>query len=138
MSFIDSESVETCITSASFNDLEKALKAYGYNVERTKMQITATHGGYWSTNGHISIITITDEGDKRVARDVETAKGYMCQPAKGILAKIINYAESPEKLIKIEPETNPTSSQQAGIWVGVGIFCFIFIIAMIAIMASLC
>lgn len=136
MSLIDSENIETCITSATFDDLEKALKSFGYNVTRTKLQITATHGGYWSTNGHLSTITIIDKGDYRECQDIETAKGYMCTPEKGLLAKIINYAESPERLDK-ETVVNPTSEKQGSIMTGVVVFSVVFILIMIALYAAL-
>ena len=45
MSFIDSEHTETCITDASFEALETILKRNGCQVVRTRLQISATHGG---------------------------------------------------------------------------------------------
>lgn len=93
MSFIDSEKIEECVTPATFDALERALLNNKYKVVRTKMQITATHGGTWSTNGKISTITIIDLGNYRQCKDVETAKGYLCKPNSGVLAKIIQEAE---------------------------------------------
>ena len=94
MSFIDSEIREECITDASFDALETALKNNKYKVTRTRLQITASHGGTWSTNGKISTITIVDMGTYRQCTDVETAKGYLCKPNSGRLATIVQEAEN--------------------------------------------
>lgn len=94
MSFIDSERIETCITDASFDALETALKRNGYQVVRTRLQISATRGGTWSTNGKISSITITERDDLRYCEDKETAKGYLCSPNTGVLAKLVQEAEA--------------------------------------------
>ena len=93
MSFIDSEKIEECVTPATFDALEKALLDNEYKVTRTKMQITATKGGFW-TNYKISTITIIDLGNYRQCKDVETAKGYLCKPNSGILASIVQKAEN--------------------------------------------
>lgn len=115
MSFIDTQIEETCVTDASMDDLEKALKAYGYTVEKTKYQITAKHGGFFSTNAHLSTITIVDDGNLRTCKDVETAKGYLCSPERGLLAQIVKYAESSELVTGNQPVINPTSSKQSTI-----------------------
>lgn len=94
MSFIDSERIETCITDASFDALETALKRNGYQVVRTRLQISATRGGTWSTNGKISSITILERDGLRYCEDKETAKGYLCSPNTGILAKLVQEAEA--------------------------------------------
>jgi len=96
MSFIDSELTENCVTDASFDSLDKALNKFGYKVVRTRLQITATHGGYWKTNGHISTITIIEKDGLRYCEDKETSKGYMCKPHQGVLAQIVQEAESYE------------------------------------------
>ena len=88
MSFIDSERIEECVTPATFDALEKALLDNKYKVTRTKMQITATTGGFW-TNYKMSTITIIDLGNYRQCKDVETAKGEWCKPNSGILASIV-------------------------------------------------
>ena len=93
MSFIDSERIEECVTPATFDALEKILLDNKYKVARTKMQITATKGGFW-TNYKISTITIIDLGNYRQCKDVETAKGYLCKPNSGILANIVQKAEN--------------------------------------------
>lgn len=94
MSFIDSEHTETCITDASFEALETVLKRNGYQVVRTRLQISATHGGIWSTNGKISSITIIERDGLRYCEDKETAKGYLCSPNTGVLAKLVQEAEA--------------------------------------------
>lgn len=115
--------------------LEKALEAYGYTIQRTKYQITAIHGGTFSTNGHISTITIIDDGNLRTCQDVETSKGYMCSPERGLLAKIVKYAETPDSM-KTDV-TNPTSQKQGAIW-GITIaFCAIIIIGVVALLGSI-
>ena len=143
MSFIDSEKRETCCTDASMDDLEKALKSFGYEVQRTRLQITATHGGYLSTNGHISTITIVDQGNIRACEDIETSKGYMCSPDSGILTQIINCAETKsfEKTnsdghVESVKHENPTSQKQSAIlgWTITG--CIIFLIAIIVIICG--
>lgn len=93
MSFIDSEKIEECITPATFDELENVLIDEGYKVTKTKMQITATKGGFW-TNYKMSTITIIDLGNYRQCKDVETAKGEWCKPKSGILASIIQKAEN--------------------------------------------
>lgn len=97
MSWIDSKNIEECITDASFTSLEKALLNNKYKVTRTKMQITATHGGAWTTNNKISTITIIDMGNYRQCKDVETAKGYFNKPKTGVLARIVQEAENIEQ-----------------------------------------
>lgn len=99
MSYIDSELVEKCITDASFDSLEKALKKHEYEVVRTNLQITAHHGGLYN-NYHLSTITILDLKGYRECVDVETSKGYLCKPNSGVLAKIVKLAESYEKRVK--------------------------------------
>ena len=94
MSFIDSEVVEECITDASMSALENALRHHGYSVTRTNLQITAKYGGVFKTNGKFSTITIVDMGDYRQCRDLETAKGILFSPKRGVLAKIVAEAES--------------------------------------------
>lgn len=94
MSFIDSERIETCITDASFDALETALKRNGYQVVRTRLQISATRGGTWPTNGKISSITILERDGLRYCEDKETAKGYLCSPNTGVLAKLVQEAEA--------------------------------------------
>ncbi len=94
MSFIDSEHIETCITDASFDALETVLKRNGYQVVRTRLQISATYGGTWSTNGKISSITIIERNGLRYCEDKETAKGYLCSPNIGVLAKLVQEAEA--------------------------------------------
>ena len=93
MSFIDSTYEEQGITRATLDDLEKALRHFGYKVTRTSMQISATYGGSIVTNGQISSISIVDKGDVRVLHDHESARGYMGTPNRGVTAKIIDYAE---------------------------------------------
>ena len=140
MSFIDSEARENCYTDATMNDLECALKSFGYDVQRTRLQITAKHGGYWSTNGHLSTITIVDRGDVRYCEDIETSKGYMCMPDSGILAKIVECAETKsfekktddgrKELVKHE---NPTSKKQTSVIACIigGLIAFLLIYAII-------
>lgn len=94
MSFIDSERIETCITDASFDALETVLKRNGYQVVRTRLQISANRGGTWSTNGKISFITILERDGLRYCEDKETAKGYLCSPNTGVLAKLVQEAEA--------------------------------------------
>lgn len=94
MSFIDSERIEICITDAGFDALETVLKRNGYQVVRTRLQISATRGGTWSTNGKISSITILERDGLRYCEDKETAKGYLCSPNTGVLAKLVQEAEA--------------------------------------------
>lgn len=96
MSFIDSELTEECMTDASFDSLEKALKHFGYDVVRTKLQITARRGGVFKTNGKFSTVVVTDSGSYRSCRDTETAKGYLMRPRQGVLAQIVAFAEELE------------------------------------------
>lgn len=94
MSWIDSTVTEKCITDATMEQLAKTLKSNGYKITKTRLQITATHGGTWSTNGKISTITIIDRGDYRECEDTETSKGWMMRPNTGVLAKIVSQAEN--------------------------------------------
>ena len=94
MSFIDSEFVEECITNASMSAIENVLRKRGYSVTRTNLQITARYGGTFKTNGKFSTITVVDMGDYRQCRDLETAKGFLCTPKRGVLAEIIAEAEA--------------------------------------------
>ncbi len=96
MSFIDSENYEELITTASMKRMAEVLENNGYEVTKTKLQITATHGGAWSTNGKISKITVIDQGDYRICRDIETSKGYLMSPNTGVLAALIQEAEFEE------------------------------------------
>lgn len=96
MSWIDSENREEMSTCATLAALETVLKNHDYRITKTSFNISATHGGTWSTNGKISNITITDNGQYRHCIDIETAKGYMCSPHRGILATIIQEAEKIE------------------------------------------
>jgi hypothetical protein len=93
MSWIDSTVVEKCITDASMDQIEEALINNKYKVIRTRMQITATHGGTWSTNGKFSTIIVIDCGNYRECEDTETSKGWAMRPKTGVLAKIIQEAE---------------------------------------------
>ena len=97
MSWIDSKNIEECITNASMNNIEKVLIERGYKVIRTELQITATYGGTFKTNGKISTITVVDRGDYRQCKDVETAKGIFCKPKSGVLAYIVAEAEYCDK-----------------------------------------
>lgn len=87
------EDNERILTKASLNSLEKALLDFGYEVNRTSMAISATYGGTWKTNGHISTLTINDFIEYRECVNKETSQGYLCNPKKGRLAKIIAKAE---------------------------------------------
>lgn len=82
------------LTRASLDSLEKALKNFGYKVNRTSTAISATYGGTRSTNGHISTLTINDCIEYRECINKETSQGYLCNPVKGRLAKIIAEAEA--------------------------------------------
>lgn len=87
---------DTLITTASLDTLERALEEFDYDIQRTKMCITAKHGGTWSTNGHISNIQIIDNGRYRECTNTETSQGSLCNPRTGRLAKIVALAESYE------------------------------------------
>lgn len=134
MSWIDSENVERCVTDASMDNLEKVLKLYGYNVQRTKYQIVATHGGTFSTNGHLSTITVVNDGTKRICEDRETAKGEFCRPETGLLIEIIKYAESPEELDTDTNIVHPTSSKQGVVWGFTIGLCVLMILGLIYIL----
>jgi hypothetical protein len=92
MSYIDSSIIEENITDASMNRLEAVLKDRGYKVVRTKLQITATLNSFWTSKN--SIITITDCGNYRSCKDIETAKGMLNRPNSGVLASIVAEAEA--------------------------------------------
>ena len=88
---------ERLLTKASLDSLEKALKEADYKLTRTSMSISAKHGGMWSTNGHISTLTINDLGDCRECLNTETSEGWLCSPKTGRLAEIIARAEEIDK-----------------------------------------
>ena len=94
MSWIDSSNTEECITNASMKNIERTLVKRKYKVTRTNLQITATYGGTFKTNGKISTITVVDCGNYRQCKDVETAKGWLCRPKSGVLAEIVKEAEA--------------------------------------------
>ena len=75
-------------------NIERVLIERGYKVTRTNLQITATYGGVFKTNGKISTITVVDCGNYRQCKDVETAKGRYCTPKTGVLAKIVKETEA--------------------------------------------
>lgn len=127
--------IEKCITDASMDALEKALEAYGYTIQRTKHQISATHGGTFCTNGHLSVITVTDDGNIRKCQDIETSMGYCSSPERGLLAKIVKYAETPDS-VKTKAK-NPTSQKQGALWGVVIAFCVIMLIGTIVLLSSI-
>ena len=92
MSWIDSSLVEECITDASMDKIVEVLTKNNYKVVRTRLQITAKRGGFW-TNGKTSTITVIDCGDYRQCKDVETSKGWAMTPNSGVLAALIEKAE---------------------------------------------
>lgn len=136
MSFIDTEYVEECVTDVSMDNLEKVLKLYGYDVQRTKYQIVATHGGI-ITNEHFSTITVFDDGIKRICQDKETAKGYACKPDKGILIEIIKYAESSNEIDMNTNIVHPTTSKQVSLWGFFIGFCILIILGSLLFIKSI-
>ena len=93
MSLIDSTLIEECITDASMEKIAEVLEDNDYEVVKTRMQITAKHGGFW-TNGKTSTITVIDCGNYRQCKDVETSKGWAMRPRSGVLAELIREAEA--------------------------------------------
>ena len=85
---------EELYTAASLEALEKALIDAGYKVTKTKLSLSASHGGMWSTNGHISNISIVNLGELRKCTKIETSSGWLCKPVSGRLAAIISEAEN--------------------------------------------
>jgi hypothetical protein len=94
MSFGTKENIEEMSTTATLDALEEALNDFNYEVVRTKMSISAKHGGIWSTNSHFSYITIVDMGEVRLCKDKETSQGFFSSPNTGVLATIIQKAEN--------------------------------------------
>ena len=100
ISNINKENTDELITLASLDVLSIVLEQYGYNITKTQKSISANYGGVWSTNGHISNITIIDCGEYRKCINKETSQGMLCSPVQGRLAKIISIAESVEEKVK--------------------------------------
>lgn len=93
MSFIDSKNVEETFTNIPMIFIEYVLEEYGYEITKTRLQLTASYGGTFSTNGHFSVVTIIDDNGRKHCKDVETVKGLLLSPVQGRLSKIIQEAE---------------------------------------------
>ena len=87
----DNKHEEQCVTDASFDDLEYSLKHFGYKITRTKLQITGTRSD--ALGNASSTITIIDDGNHRIAKNIIRAKGFDTL-YDGFLARIVNYAEN--------------------------------------------